>query len=576
MRAARQIPALADHLSELVDQVVTFGHLQCAHTDHRGRCATRAFDEPFMLYRWIAAAKVARHWRKIWNAVTTIGDGVAWPIPVEEDAKSAVVRALVCAEDRGNDLLAHCNVLDSVLRDLLQSGTAFLTVDSDVLWDTDPMGRQRADEWDMVFAAHAHLSGRFYTSPAARLIHGLVARAVAGGIVAKTAPVDFVKTMSADVVSDSEFVTSFAPYHRERLKAIHRAAQRGLNDTWLHVGTFPNVSLPQGNRFAMEDHLTGRTGSGRLSYPFTAGFSVLVEPGVEGRPAFMAGPGRTYGTVYVHQQRKGMPGHQLVGREVFSVLENLAAWMGPMDASRVVGPAVLGWLLNGPPTESAGTACFRATGALCLDGASDEMRRRLRGLREKASFSSINDHVWIARFLDLLASEDTNLSALPTELVGALLLNLPLRVATSADGRVLLGAVRDRARAALGGSGGPVDKGYALETAVAIDALLKEPRPSRRMVVVGARQMSDAGIAEHEWDVIALDLLANGDWTVTAIECAIKRSAGKDNDAKERLDLLSKAVHERFSDLAEVKTLLASPSTIGGINYENARRGWTR
>lgn len=71
-----------------------------------------------------------------------------------------------------------------------------------------------------------------------------------------------------------------------------------------------------------------------------------------------------------------------------------------------------------------------------------------------------------------------------------------------------------------------------------------------------------------------MDLLPDGNWSVTATECAINRSATKDKEAEDRLEILQKALKGSFSDFASYETYLATMDSDGKLEYEDAGRSY--
>lgn len=94
-----------------------------------------------------------------------------------------MIHSLVCHDDPGFKILSYCNEADYVPRDLLQCGTAWLSLDLDVLWETDPIGPDSADEWALLDSARGYLERRFYSTHTALLLHSLTARNIANSFV---------------------------------------------------------------------------------------------------------------------------------------------------------------------------------------------------------------------------------------------------------------------------------------------------------------------------------------------------------------------------------------------------------
>lgn len=178
IRAAHVHPDTQTLLNGILSEVISFGHLKCDDRGHDCAEAIRNGDRPFELYRWLSAWLVKTHWKSLWKAARPSADAD------EASAKEAVVETLVCRGSRGYRVLDRCNQADYVPRDLLQAGTAWLTFDIEALWEGNPLGSDASREWTLVDAATSYLNQRFFHTPEALLVHSLVSRAIAEGLVA--------------------------------------------------------------------------------------------------------------------------------------------------------------------------------------------------------------------------------------------------------------------------------------------------------------------------------------------------------------------------------------------------------
>jgi hypothetical protein len=263
-------------LENILVDVEDFGTLDC-NADHGGACSGEVLraERPFELYRWFSAWLVVKRWKQIWSAVKSL----APPGVTEQTVKEEVIQTLVCRKSFGYQLLDLCRLADYVPRDLLQAGTAWLTVDIEVLWETSPLRPDRAQEWNLLEASKKYLEDRFFVSPEALLIHSLASRVIAQGILNQGFNRDHLLAMLTSSEGDSYYLSKFADYHRRRLSQVKRwAAGESLTRIWEHVGTFEGIAVSTKSRIDIEAEFTKRTKSGQLSYPLTGNFSVVVEP----------------------------------------------------------------------------------------------------------------------------------------------------------------------------------------------------------------------------------------------------------------------------------------------------------
>jgi hypothetical protein len=109
---------------------------------------------------------------------------------------------------------------------------------------------------------------------------------------------------------------------------------------------------------------------------------------------------------------------------------------------------------------------------------------------------------------------------------------------------------------------------------VVADQWLAAGDPRDRFVFLGSTLLGKDGLPEHEWDVIRIDFCGRDEWTLTATECAIRRTAQKDDEAREKLELLRTRLEDRFIDLTVYRTLLATVRD-GRVKYKDAARGFS-
>jgi hypothetical protein len=298
LRAAHVEPKIHGILDKVLSEVIAFGFLRCDEDGHECAHSIRSGDRPFELYRWLSASLVRRDWSKLWKAIKSASETA----PDEATTKNEIIEALVCTRSRGYQILRRCNQADYVPRDLLQAGTAWLTFDIDALWEGNPLGSDAAREWSLIDAAQNYLNDRFFHGSDALLVQSLVCRAIAGGLIAEEMTHKDLIGLTGE--TDDYFASRLKPYHRARLEDVHAQVRSRIANRWGLVGTFTDVSLADGSRLEMEDQLSGVTGRNRISYPFSTGINVIVEPGSEafGDGLRFAGAGRRFATVHVHHE----------------------------------------------------------------------------------------------------------------------------------------------------------------------------------------------------------------------------------------------------------------------------------
>jgi hypothetical protein len=509
----------------------------------------------------MSAWLVISEWRKFWKAIKDASDGS----PDEQATKRQIISTLVCRQDRGYRILAMCNRADFVPRDLLQSGTAWLSFDLETLWESNPLGSDAAKEWSLVTAAEEYLDRRFFRVPDSLLVHSLASRAIAGGIIAEGLTRDFVKTLLKH--GDSYYASKLSPYHRRRLGDVQAlATSPRLADRWQHVGSWEGVSLPSGSRFAMEDHLTGRTGTSRLSYPFSEGISLFVERDRLELPALWAGPAHAFAAVHLHHETKG----EKTGDAAFPALSIASRVAAGLPPGNEPGDALMSWLLR-QPTAQSDDAVGRVTSQIL---AADEPAARAI-VKELVALKTVETSIengppWLS-FVRSFA--DGALSGAVLQRFGSFFLRLPWPMTKLARGKALMELIRGDAVELASGKGGA--RGYALEVATIADQWLASGDPQRRFVFFNCYMLGKDQQPEKEFDVVRVDLFSNKTWSVTAIECAVSRSESKDGGSRDKLELLRTRLQGRFSDLQSYTTLFAEPGADGKVAYEDAGRGFS-
>ena len=566
LRAAHVDPRIKSVLEKVIKDVVVFGALKCDQPGHEGRCAAAilAGERPFELYRWFAAWLVKDEWGRLWEAVTDAESAAGREPPNSDKLKNAIIKTLVCHDDRGFKVLSHCNAADYVPRDLLQCGTAWLSLDLDVLWESDPIGPESADEWALLDSARGYLERRFYSTPTALLLHSLTARIIANSFVSEHFDLDTLRDLLR-AEGDAYYDTALTSHYREPFLKLKATANTHLESAWWHVGTFSSVSVPKGSRFDAEDFLVGRSGRNRLSFPLSEGHSVYVELEDEeaGGPPF-SGASRQYATVYCDYQGSGKPPK---ARPMLNVLAKCENWI-QRALSREIGDALISWILNERVTQV--TKGVDTAAQTILSDNEGRFIKTMSELRDRSSFVELLEHGDASFRAQLIVDTQFGLQMSGSRFF----LTLPWRGMHLAPGKSLLQFIRGDAlhRASQGSSG---ERGSALELAVLADQLLNDKPVDHRFLIVNATQWSSSRQPVREWDIIRVDLKADGKWTVTATECAINRSTTKDQEAQERLEILQKALKGSYGDFASYETYLATVDASGELDYEDAGRSYS-
>jgi hypothetical protein len=562
LRAAHVSPEIEALLVSVVDEVVEFGSLDCASHDHRGRCvdALLAGERPFEVYRWLAAWLVNEDWSAVWEAIESSHHGDALD---QDETKQALIRTLVCHDDRGFHVLSACNEADYIPRDLLQCGTAWLSVDPDVLWESDPIGRDKADEWSLIEAARGVLERRYYATPNSSLLHTLASRLIANSLVSSGLSSDSLKMWLEAPAGDAFYDTQLSSHYRAPYTHIKDTARHDLERDWWLIGAFEKVSLPEGNRFDAEDFISGRTGRNRLSYPFSEGFSVVAEIDGETPDSEFAGDERHYATVLCHQRVGGAEDRARPFLNALAVVDN---WIG-RERAHEVGNAIASRLLLAPATQQ--TNDLDDLVAEIAAENIDPIRGHLQGLRERTTYSEFNLHLDTAFTAELITDTDFGLT-----LAKAFLIRMPWRGYGFAAGKGLLGLLKREALSRASAPGKRSARGTALELAVACDQLLSPIECKHRFLILNATQWDGDHHSVREWDVLRVDLKSDGRWTIDAVECAIKRSKRKDEDSEARLGVLQQVLKGAFADFAGYRTWLATASD-GDLSYVDGCRNYT-
>lgn len=564
VRAIHVDPKARKVIEGIFDEVIDFGHLSCKNPeDHDENCAEAVLNgsEPFELYKWLSAWLLRKRWKKVWAAVKPL---IPPDAQDEEKIKRAAIRTLVCTEDTGYELLDLCRLADYVPRDLQQAGTAWLTVDIEALWETSPIRPDRAQEWNLLIGAREYLEDRFFVSPDAQLVHSLASRVIAQGLLNKGITRENLLTLLTSGAGDAHYSTFLTEYHRRRLEeeVIRPTKLKTLLRSWTHIGTFRRVRVPAEGRLATEDLFSKRKGTGRLSYPMTANFSVLVQPEPGGIPE----PGQFENqrvAVSLHHREDEDWGP---ARPALDIAFDICRRQG--IAFQRVAPRLAAWfakerveLRYRPVRLAAGRA---------LGAEEDAVRDALGSILKLAAFAPVRDLGGRGRAIVRLLAQPK----LPPFGTAGRVLELPPTVTRSKAGTALLQTLRGQAIFQAEDSAA-VDQGASLEVAVAADQLLSADECNDRILIIGATALASEGQPIVEWDVWRLDLIRGGDWRLVAVECSIASGAKKEEEDRIKLERLWKALHKRFSDLCEYRTLFATVKD-GELRYQDASRGFKR
>jgi hypothetical protein len=564
IRAIHVDPKARKVIDGIFQDVVDFGHLTCRNPEgHDEDCAETVLNgtEPFELYKWLSAWLLSKRWKKVWAAVRPL---IPEDARDEANIKRAAVRTLVCREDTGYELLDLCRLADYVPRDLQQAGTAWLTVDIEALWETSPIRPDRAQEWNLLLAAKRYLEERFFVSPDAQLVHSLASRTIAQGLLNKGITRENLLNLLTASAGDAHYSRFLSEHYRRRLReeVIRPTKLKTLHRSWSHIGTFDRVHIPAMSRLAAEDHFSKRVGTGRLSYPMTSNFSVLVQPESRGflEPGSVESQ-RVAVTVH-HRQESGLS----AARPALDIALDVRRHQSTLR--REVPSSLAAWISNERIELRSRPLRDAAGRALAVD--ETRVRKQLAAIVKQAPFSPQRDLRGEGRTIARLLTRPK----LPRLGVATRVLELPLSTTRSNAGKSLLEALRTQALAQAEDQSDP-NQGASLEVAVAADQLLSEDDCSRRMLILGATALASEGQPIVEWDVWRLDLLKGGDWRLVAVECSITASTKKEEEDRAKLERLWNALHKRFSDLSEYRTLFSS-ATDGKLHYEDASRGFKR
>jgi hypothetical protein len=556
-RASHVDEHLKKVLESVLREVVAFGSLRCTDDGHREECFSDVLegDRPFELYKWLSAWLVARRWKRIWKAVKPLV-----PDHLDEDTiKQETIRTLVCREDFGYQLLDLCRLADYIPRDLRQAGTAWLSVDIEALWEVSPLRPDRAPEWSLLSASRSYLEDRFFVSPDAQLIHSLAGRVIAQGLLNQGLTKEGLLALLTSGAGDAHYFSTFADYHRRRLRQVEKWAKgEQLGRLWRHIGTFRNIqmSLP---RLDAEDSFSGRTGSGRLSYPLSSNYSAVVERGSRDP----VGERRVI-SLCLHHRDDPESSSARPALDIALDAQRRQRFVRDRD---LVNSGVAGWLASQRiETRSRET---RRVGGVAL-GLDQERSKELL-VRVQGHSALDPDRNFTRLRIDLRRAASLGL---PEFLTGRTVLELPLGVARSKAGVELFDFMKEKCLQ-LASEGEKSLRGYALEAAVAADQLLSPDDCVRRILLLGPTALSEEGKPTTEWDVWRLDLLKGRDWRLAAIECTIAQTAQKEEEERDRLEGLRLSLQGRFGDLLEYQTRLAGISN-GKLTYTDAARGFTR
>ena len=360
-------------------------------------------------------------------------------------------------------------------------------------------------------------------------------------------------------VGDDHYFSTFADYHRRRLRVVQKWAKgEQLGRLWRHIGTFRNIqiSLP---RLEAEDFFSGRKGSGRLSYPLSSNYSVVVERG----PRDPVGDRRAV-SLCLHHRDDPESNFARPALDIALAAQRRQRFVRDRDS---VNSGVAGWLAS-QRVETRSREVRRVAGvALGLD---QERGGELLGrVHEHSALDPDRNSTRLRMDLRRAASME-----MPEFLTGRAVLELPLAVARSKAGIELLELLKEKSLEIANKGKKPL-RGYALEAAVAADQLLSADDCVRRILFLGPTALSEEGTPSTEWDVWRLDLLKGRDWRLAALECTISQTAQKEEEERERLEGLRQSLQGRFDDLSEYQTRLAT-LVDGDLKYTDAARGFTR
>lgn len=549
------------HVQKVVEsvlrEVIAFGELDCASDEHRERCFTEVLngDKPFELYKWLSAWLVAKRWKSIWKAVKPLTlDGTS-----EEATKRETVRSLVCREDFGYQLLDLCRLADYIPRDLQQAGTAWLSVDIEALWEISPLRPDRAPEWSLLAASRSYLEDRFFLSPEAQLVHSLAGRVIAQGLLNQGLTKEGLLALLSSGLGDAHYFYTFADYHRRRLRKVQKWAKgEQLGRLWWHVGTFANIQMST-SRLDAEDFFTGRTGSGRLSYPLSSNYSAVVERGTRDP----IGDRRSVNLCLHHRQDPDSDS----ARPALDIALHAQRRQRFSRDRDYVSSGVAGWLASA--RVEARPREVRRVAGLALGLAEEEAVQHLEEVAEHSALDPERD--FTRRRAEIRTAASLNL---PAYLTGRVALELPLAVARSRAGAELLALLKQKALE-IAKEGEKALRGYALEAAVAADQLMCAEDCNRRILIIGPTALSEEGKPTTEWDIWRLDLLKGRDWRLAALECTIAQTAQKEEEERDRLERFRQSLQGRFGDLVGYQTRLVTISD-GELKYTDAARGFTR
>jgi hypothetical protein len=310
------------------------------------------------------------------------------------------------------------------------------------------------------------------------------------------------------------------------------------------------------------DVLSERSGTGRITYPFSSGISIAVENGASLSDLF-AGGGQEFATVHVHQREPR--GEKIDARPVLELVSKINRRILPGGSP---GNEVMSWLLGRRVIQAMQRT--DATIGEVAQAQEKDLQVELGKLLKMKTIEPMLEHRMLNSFLAGFVDSARGF-ARQGPLAG-LLLRLPWLALRTSSGQTIATLLRDEALARAG-QGNQAARGYALEVAVACDHLLQTPAPRDRFLFRGATALGKDGQPAQEWDVVVIDLLPAGGWQLTAVECAVKRSKAKDKEGREKLDLLREALTTRFSDLEAYATYFATVAN-GELEYEDAGRSW--
>jgi hypothetical protein len=313
------------------------------------------------------------------------------------------------------------------------------------------------------------------------------------------------------------------------------------------------------SRLEVEDYFTGRKGSGRLSYPLSANFSLFTEVD----RTTLAGRDLAAATLTLHYRLGG----EAKARPVIDIASEAQKRQQSVSRRDMASASLASWLAK-ERIELRPRQVRRCAGVV-LNQEPEQTIDYFKRIAQLAASKPANDHSRRRRDLERAVVLD-----LPEFLTGRVSLELPIAVVRSKAGSAFFELLRSCALNVASGEL-PGDRGRALEVACAADQLLSPEPCTFRMLILNPVALDEEGQPDAEWDIWRLDLMKGDDWRLVAAECAIAPNVQKAEKERERLDRLGVSLQGRFDDLAVYKTRHVT-SKEGELAYTDAARGFVR